>query len=575
MVKQRLGLALSGGGFRASFFHIGVLARMAELDMLRDLESISTVSGGSIIGAYYYLHLKQLLESKADAEITRQDYLDLVAQVEKGFLAAVQQNLRLRTFASLRHNMKMALRHYSRSDRIGELYDQLLYRPLVASATDDGVWMHDLRICPRGDVHHADFNPTEGHNDARRNKVPVLNINATVLNTGHNWRFTAVDMGEVVRSDSLALHFDKNTRLVKARYEDICDRDKGGFLLGQAVAASAGVPGVFPPLSVSRMYPWRIQLVDGGVYDNLGNEVLLNGALRCTHIIMSDASGQMRDLPEPDTRTLSVFMRTTDILMDRVREEMIDRVCTQHKQNVCLMHLNDGLDVTLMAARDRSCPASPPSPVRKDVTGKLSRIRTDLDSFTDVEATCLMARGYTLAQTHVDDMQRRWRAEAEPAQPGRWFFSQAVPWLTQPEQGPANLARQLDVAEQKFAKALRLGISPAMLFSLSAFMLGLGVYLAAIYFVLYLINPDVVVDTLTWMQTTTVADLGVMIGIALLVYALERLGKAFKLLRYLRQPYTLVVMLLLRFILPALWAIPIKLYLVTLDKYFLRQGRLG
>ena len=32
---QTLGLALSGGGFRASLFHIGVLARLAELDLLR------------------------------------------------------------------------------------------------------------------------------------------------------------------------------------------------------------------------------------------------------------------------------------------------------------------------------------------------------------------------------------------------------------------------------------------------------------------------------------------------------------------------------------------------------------
>jgi predicted acylesterase/phospholipase RssA len=28
----KLGLGLSGGGFRASFFHIGVLRRLAELD---------------------------------------------------------------------------------------------------------------------------------------------------------------------------------------------------------------------------------------------------------------------------------------------------------------------------------------------------------------------------------------------------------------------------------------------------------------------------------------------------------------------------------------------------------------
>ena len=45
-----LGLALSGGGFRASFFHLGVLARMAELDLLRQVEVLSTVSGGAVIG---------------------------------------------------------------------------------------------------------------------------------------------------------------------------------------------------------------------------------------------------------------------------------------------------------------------------------------------------------------------------------------------------------------------------------------------------------------------------------------------------------------------------------------------
>ena len=34
----KVGLALSGGGFRASLFHIGVLARLAELDVLRQVE---------------------------------------------------------------------------------------------------------------------------------------------------------------------------------------------------------------------------------------------------------------------------------------------------------------------------------------------------------------------------------------------------------------------------------------------------------------------------------------------------------------------------------------------------------
>src|SRR5580658_5007428 len=40
-IVGKLGLALSGGGFRASFFHIGVLARLAELDLLRYVEVLS------------------------------------------------------------------------------------------------------------------------------------------------------------------------------------------------------------------------------------------------------------------------------------------------------------------------------------------------------------------------------------------------------------------------------------------------------------------------------------------------------------------------------------------------------
>src|SRR5262245_2853516 len=57
----KVGLALSGGGFRASFYHLGVLARLAELDVLRHVEVLSCVSGGSIVGACYWLALRNRL----------------------------------------------------------------------------------------------------------------------------------------------------------------------------------------------------------------------------------------------------------------------------------------------------------------------------------------------------------------------------------------------------------------------------------------------------------------------------------------------------------------------------------
>src|SRR5215831_20077213 len=106
-LPARRGLALSGGGFRASLFHIGVLAKLAELDMLRNIEVISCVSGGSIIGAHYYLEVRQLLQSKSDAEITRQDYIDLVKRIERDFVSGVQRNIRTRVAAELTTNLRM------------------------------------------------------------------------------------------------------------------------------------------------------------------------------------------------------------------------------------------------------------------------------------------------------------------------------------------------------------------------------------------------------------------------------------------------------------------------------------
>jgi NTE family protein len=52
-VAKRTGiaLALSGGGFRATLFHLGALRRMNELGVLAALDSITSVSGGSVMAA--------------------------------------------------------------------------------------------------------------------------------------------------------------------------------------------------------------------------------------------------------------------------------------------------------------------------------------------------------------------------------------------------------------------------------------------------------------------------------------------------------------------------------------------
>ena len=338
--EMRLGLALSGGGFRASFFHVGVLAQMAMLGLLRHVEVISTVSGGSIIGPLYYLHVKTLLENKTDTQITDQDYKDIVERVEVDFLQAVQRNIRMRTFLNPVKNIRMGLANYSRSDRIGELYDEYLYRPIFNPNRTRPIEMRELKIQPKGD--RDGFHPLE-HNLGRNAKVPILLINATSLNTGHNWRFEASRMGEPPRTDKVAQEIDKNLRLRRPpSYDDIILKQQD-IELGMAVAASAGVPGLFHPLAISDLYPdeIRVQLVDGGVHDNQGIQGLL--ARGCTHFIVSDASGQMRDEPDPATGIAAVVGRANSILMDRVREEELFRLFKGNDRPVALMHLRKGL----------------------------------------------------------------------------------------------------------------------------------------------------------------------------------------------------------------------------------------
>jgi len=96
---EKLGLALSGGGFRAAFFHVGVLARLAEIGLLPKVEVISTVSGGSIVGAAYYLRLRRLLNEKSDEEITGDDYVRLVIEVDELLRDAVGKDIRGRLLA--------------------------------------------------------------------------------------------------------------------------------------------------------------------------------------------------------------------------------------------------------------------------------------------------------------------------------------------------------------------------------------------------------------------------------------------------------------------------------------------
>ena len=53
---MRIGLALSGGGFRAPLFHLGVVRFLADAGLLQDVVYVSSVSGGSVLAAHLVLN---------------------------------------------------------------------------------------------------------------------------------------------------------------------------------------------------------------------------------------------------------------------------------------------------------------------------------------------------------------------------------------------------------------------------------------------------------------------------------------------------------------------------------------
>src|SRR5438128_9671293 len=84
---KEVALCLSGGGFRAALFHLGALRRLHELGVLPHVDTISCVSGGSILAA----HLLAAIPDWSAAGLARLAWERDVAQPFKAF---TRRNLR-------------------------------------------------------------------------------------------------------------------------------------------------------------------------------------------------------------------------------------------------------------------------------------------------------------------------------------------------------------------------------------------------------------------------------------------------------------------------------------------------
>jgi len=452
--NEKIGLALSGGGFRASLFHIGVLAKLAELDILRRVEVISCVSGGSIIGAYYYLKLKQLLDHTPDNQIRKSDYIKIISDIERDFLQKISSNFRMRVFTNPYQAMRVGLNEkYTRTLRLADIYESELYRDLLPKENNEAIFMNDLFVNPpeylqpRSDENLPDnkgkvrFDPKK-HNRNRQNKVPALILNATSLNTGHNWQFTASYMGEP--PSYINQELDARDTYRRMYYDEAPEGHKK-VPLSKAVAASSCVPGLFAPIEFPGLYEkGTLRLIDGGVQDNQGINTLLEQ--ECNVLLVSDACGQMPSLDEPKNHALGVLGRMSDIIQERVREAQIQDLKARQSSGLVksyiLMHLTKGIGSQVVDWNQCDDPYMQDDGqnkilteygIRKKIQRSLSQVRTDLDAFHEKEAYMLMLSGYEMTryECELGNGKERWKEEVGDAAKERpkdgWRFKTVQP----------------------------------------------------------------------------------------------------------------------------------------------------
>jgi hypothetical protein len=199
----------------------------------------------------------------------------------------------------------------------------------------------------------------------------------------------------------------------------------------------------------------------------------------------------MHDEEQPGTGRLGVVLRTSSILMDRVREvqlrDLDERERTGALAPSLFVHLRQGLPepevawLTAPPAQPEPLPHATRYEVDCGTQERLANLRTDLDAFTDVEAFALMCSGYLATRKRLLELDDEHRASGHSGSfgdyaidaGGDWAFlcMRAVLAARSDAEGLAALAReqraqiellgrQLEAGSVLFFKAWKL--SPAL-----------------------------------------------------------------------------------------------------------------
>jgi NTE family protein len=372
--RHGIALALSGGGYRAALFHLGALRRLNELGVLSKVDTISSVSGGSILSA----HVTTRIDWPGAGEVIA----DWQTRVADPFYAFVKRNIR--NGPLLRRGLPWNwFRGSTAVDALAKIYENHLTNRRL----------RDLPATP---------------------KRPRFVFCSSDLTFGVNWVFDSQR-----RSDGASRVGDYQAGYMSP-FPD--------WPLAHAVAASSCFPPVFDPqpsgLRAGDLKGGRyakadrnqlveaIRLSDGGVYDNLGLEPVWKDHKT---LLVSDGGATFDPL----------HLAGLSWRLDRYTSVVENQARGLRKRWLISSFLTDELDGTYWGV------GTPAKRYEEQLQGQhhsftgyreelvddvISEVRTDLDAFTDGEIAALENHGYLLAEAAVKTHTANLVAVAAPLQ---------------------------------------------------------------------------------------------------------------------------------------------------------------
>ena len=337
-----MALCLSGGGYRAMLFHLGVIWRLNEAGMLPKLDRISSVSGGSITAGVLALNWDKLdFDGAGVAQDLEKQLVDPIRRMA-GVGIDVTSVL-----------MGLGLPFTSISDRVVKAFRKHLF----GKAT-----LQDLPDTPR------------------------FVINATNLESGVLMRFSKryladYRVGQVLKPElPLAVAVAASSAFppvlspctIDLEHEDWVTLN-GNDLTGPE-------------------FRGQIRLSDGGVYDNMGLQAAWN---QFRTLLVADAGGHMGADPSPPTDWVRHLARVLLVIDNQVRSlrkrQVIEAFKSDQREGCYLGIRSEVADYGLAGAM----PADPA------ITVKLAATPTRLDDLPAERQELLINWGYVITDTGI------------------------------------------------------------------------------------------------------------------------------------------------------------------------------